>query len=85
MALVEQSLLKRSIADLVRAGCRVEVISHRPLAVTYVGPDGQRGRLHLDGRSFLIARGDDAAPVARFHSLDAALDAASRPSAQAAS
>jgi hypothetical protein len=73
--------IKYSLTELVRAGCRVERIGHDPPAVTFVGADGTRSALRLDGRACLL---DGEKGVARFHSLDAALAAAAnRPGARA--
>ena len=74
--------IKRSIADLIRGGCRIEKIAHDPLAVTFVAADGTRSALRLDGRLYLLV-GDRGS--ARFHSLDAALAAAVAPIRAAAS
>jgi hypothetical protein len=67
------TVLKRSIADLVRGGCRVEKIAHDPPVVTFRTPDGARTALRLDDDRYLL---DGAHGVARFYSLDAALAAA---------
>lgn len=80
------SLIKRSIIDLIRGGCRIERIAHDPPTVTYTASDGVRGALRFDGRGYMLSRSLDAdEAIARFHSLDAALGAARRPWIAAAS
>jgi hypothetical protein len=68
--------LKRSIADLVRGGCRVERIAHDPPAVKFVALDGTRMALRLTDPLYVL---DGDRGVARFYSLDAALAAAVSP------
>jgi hypothetical protein len=73
--------LKHSLAELIRAGCRVERIAHDPPAVTFVGVDGTRSALRLEGLAYLL---EGERGLARFHSLDSALAAAvNRPRARA--
>jgi hypothetical protein len=76
------ALIKRSITDLVRAGCRVERIAHDPPAVSFVAPDGSPSALRVDGRVYVLASPHG---LQRFHSLDAALSAVTRPRLEAAS
>jgi hypothetical protein len=76
------ALIKRSIIDLVRAGCRVERVAHDPPGVSFIAADGSPSALRVDGRMYVLASPHG---LQRFHSLDAALSAVARPRLDAAS
>jgi hypothetical protein len=76
------AVIKRSVTDLVRGGCRIEKIAHDPVAVTFITSQGQRSALRLDDRLYVV---DGEGGLASFYSLDAALAAAVSPIRAAAS
>jgi hypothetical protein len=69
--------LKQMIIELTRGGCRIEVLAHEPVTVTFRAPTGARYALTTDQREFELAR-EDRGPQgsARFGSMQEAIRAA---------
>jgi hypothetical protein len=76
------ALIKRSLAELIRAGCRVERVAHDPPTVRYRRPDGVPGAIGVDGGGYTLG---GPLGTTRFHSVEALLAAATRTLAEAAS
>lgn len=76
------TLIKRSLTELIRAGCRIERVAHDPPSVRFRRVDGVPGTIAVDGAGYTLI---GPLGTSRFQTIEALLETATRTLARAAS